>query len=243
MARGSRGGTKKVRRTGGPSYGEGRKPKAGKPKSKATLTKGEKADKLSERIRKKVMAKSPATTGKRPAASISAKPSERWTGGTKKPAKAASGASKTAGKVLGGAAKLAGGLAGAYAAGTALKGVADYADKNYGYKGKGRQGITLKKKAAKSGGGPSKRPNNASSPSAKPTAKTSPASPSFGEAFKAARAKRLKGGAENFTWNGKTYHSYTKEEMAKKKAKPSPRSTGYATGPEYRPKGPNKPKK
>lgn len=52
--------TRKIRRTGGPSYGKGQSYKAGKPKSRKILTEGEKKDKLSERIRKKVMAKKPS---------------------------------------------------------------------------------------------------------------------------------------------------------------------------------------
>lgn len=38
----------------------------------------------------------------------------------------------------------------------------------------------------------------------------------FKEAFAAARSARLKGGSDTFTWNGKKYTAYTKEDLAKK---------------------------
>ena len=58
---------------------------------------------------------------------------------------------------------------------------------------------------------------------------------SFGSAFKAAREARLKGGGpENFTWQGKTYHSYQKGEerpAAKKDSGVPAASTGTAGTP------------
>ena len=58
---------------------------------------------------------------------------------------------------------------------------------------------------------------------------------SFGSAFKAAREARLKsGGPENFTWQGKTYHSYQKGEerpAAKKDSGVPAASTGTAGTP------------
>lgn len=64
------------------------------------------------------------------------------------------------------------------------------------------------------------------------------------QSFKSAFAAARKAGKKEFTWNGKKYHTRTKDEEMKTTGgtRPKPRPASSTTRPKARPKAPTRPK-